>query len=92
MSSIKSASTDGGPFGCVIVKDNIIIAEGFNRVTSLNDPTAHGEIVAIREAKNLILLTFLAVNYLVVTAQCVYLPYIGVTFFVYYAIQRRCKK
>ena len=48
--SIKSASTDGGPFGCVIVKDGKIISEGFNRVTSLNDPTAHGEIVAIREA------------------------------------------
>jgi len=48
--SIKSADTIGGPFGCVIVKDNKIIAEGSNRVTSTNDPTAHGEIVAIREA------------------------------------------
>ena len=48
--SIQSAKSKGGPFGCVIVKDNKIIAEGFNRVTSLNDPTAHGEIVAIREA------------------------------------------
>ena len=48
--SIESASSDGGPFGCVIVKDNKIIAEGSNKVTSLNYPTAHGEIVAIREA------------------------------------------
>ena len=48
--SIKSAETIGGPFGCVIVKDNKIISEGFNKVTSTNDPTAHGEIVAIREA------------------------------------------
>ena len=48
--SIESASSDGGPFGCVIVKDSKIIAEGSNKVTSSNDPTAHGEIVAIREA------------------------------------------
>ena len=48
--SIKSASTIGGPFGSVIVKDNKIISEGSNEVTSLNDPTAHAEIVAIRKA------------------------------------------
>lgn len=40
----------GGPFGCVIVKENRIIGEGNNRVTSTNDPTAHAEVVAIREA------------------------------------------
>jgi len=48
--SINSVENGGGPFGSVIVKDNKIIAEGSNRVTSNNDPTAHGEIVAIREA------------------------------------------
>ena len=45
-----SASTNGGPFGSVVVKDNKIISEGSNKVTSLNDPTAHAEIVAIRNA------------------------------------------
>jgi guanine deaminase len=45
---------EGGPFGCVIVKDNQIIGRGNNKVTSLNDPTAHAEVVAIRDAcKNL---------------------------------------
>jgi len=40
----------GGPFGAVIVKDGVIIGEGFNRVTTNNDPTAHAEVVAIRDA------------------------------------------
>ena len=48
--SIESVNKNGGPFGCVIVKNNKIIAKGSNKVTSTNDPTAHGEIVAIREA------------------------------------------
>ena len=48
--SIESVNKGGGPFGCVIVKDEEIVAEGSNKVTTTNDPSAHGEIVAIREA------------------------------------------
>jgi len=48
--SMISLKEDGGPFGCVIVKNNEIISEGFNEVTNKNDPTAHAEIVAIRNA------------------------------------------
>ena len=52
--SIESVKSGGGPFGSVIIKNNEIISEGMNRVTKNNDPTAHGEIVAIRNAcKNL---------------------------------------
>jgi len=43
-------NNEGGPFGAIIVKDNAIIGQGNNCVTSTNDPTAHAEIVAIREA------------------------------------------
>src|SRR6266567_1149415 len=48
LENVRSGS--GGPFAALIVKENRVIAEGTNRVTSTNDPTAHAEIVAIREA------------------------------------------
>ena len=50
--SKESINSGGGPFGSVIVKNDKIISEGINRVTVNNDPTAHGEIVAIRNACN----------------------------------------
>ncbi|MEO6922976.1 MAG: nucleoside deaminase [Bryocella sp.] len=40
----------GGPFGCVVVRDGAVIATGSNQVTSSNDPTAHAEVTAIRNA------------------------------------------
>jgi guanine deaminase len=46
----RMRANDGGPFGAVIVRGDEIIAEGWNLVTSTNDPSAHAEVVAIRRA------------------------------------------
>lgn len=48
--AVENVKNGGGPFGAVIVRDGKIIAEGVNRVTAQNDPTAHAEVQAIRAA------------------------------------------
>ena len=48
--AVENVKNGGGPFGAVIVKDGEIVATGVNRVTVNNDPTAHAEVSAIREA------------------------------------------
>ena len=48
--AVENVRRDGGPFGALVVKDGIVIATGANQVTRTNDPTAHAEVVAIREA------------------------------------------
>ena len=50
LSRINMHAGIGGPFGAVVVKDGKILGEGWNKVTSTNDPTAHAEVVAIRSA------------------------------------------
>jgi guanine deaminase len=48
--AVESAGTDGGPFGAIVARGDAVLSTGTNRVTSSGDPTAHAEIVAIREA------------------------------------------
>lgn len=48
--SVENVTNGGGPFGAVVVKNGKIVATGVNRVTADNDPTAHAEMVAIRNA------------------------------------------
>ena len=48
--AVESARTGGGPFGAVVVRDGRILARAANAVTASNDPTAHAEVLAIREA------------------------------------------
>jgi guanine deaminase len=48
--AVANVEQGGGPFGAVVVKDGVVIASGVNQVTRINDPTAHAEVVAIREA------------------------------------------
>jgi len=50
LSRLKMRAGEGGPFGAVVVHDGRIIGEGWNRVLATRDPTAHAEIVAVREA------------------------------------------
>lgn len=50
LSAEKMRAGLGGPFGAIVARDGTILSEGFNQVTSGNDPTAHAEVVAIRAA------------------------------------------
>ena len=48
--AVKNVGRSGGPFAALVVKNGLVIASGANQVTRTNDPTAHAEMVAIREA------------------------------------------
>ena len=48
--AVDNVRGDGGPFAALVVRDGVVIATGANQVTRTNDPTAHAEMVAIREA------------------------------------------
>jgi len=50
LSRMGVTGNEGGPFGCVVVKGDEVVGRGNNKVTSTNDPTAHAEVVAIRDA------------------------------------------
>ena len=50
LSTEKMRAGQGGPFGAVVVRDGRVVGKGWNEVTSANDPTAHAEIMAIRDA------------------------------------------
>ncbi len=50
LAEVGMRSGRGGPFGCVVVRKGEVVGRGHNRVTSTNDPTAHAEVVAIRDA------------------------------------------
>ena len=52
--AVNNVRRNGGPFAALVVKDGVAIATGTNQVTRANDPTAHAEIVAIREACRLL--------------------------------------